>query len=291
MAQKAEQKTKDNFFKVRKADPEALLQAKKSSVQIKDEIQLLCIRGTIRNALHSNPNVVYKKENFHFLSDILARLLAKRSSAQIKDEIQLFYTSGTIRNALHSNPNVVYKTLKEKLPLFKRHIDSCVNFAWKHLTAGANWNDAVFWNKHFFKDLKDFSSTGVICIKSTIFFSKRRGICHGLCRIYSRWYNSNCVCLKQNEFSAISGHSAKESVADCVPDYIRRLEISTNQCIKCIFRALQNSWMKANEGKVSSMAISESRLESNGKSFGHSGLRSFQEWTILQKQVCSNSHN
>ncbi|GBM92595.1 hypothetical protein AVEN_106215-1 [Araneus ventricosus] len=45
----------------READPEARLQAKMSSSQIKDEMQLPCTSETIRNALHRNTDVVYKK--------------------------------------------------------------------------------------------------------------------------------------------------------------------------------------------------------------------------------------
>ncbi|GBM83222.1 hypothetical protein AVEN_265611-1 [Araneus ventricosus] len=52
---------KDNFFKAREEDPEALLQAKMSSFQIKDEMQLPCTSRTIRNAMSRNTNVVCNK--------------------------------------------------------------------------------------------------------------------------------------------------------------------------------------------------------------------------------------
>ncbi|GBM49819.1 hypothetical protein AVEN_238177-1 [Araneus ventricosus] len=38
-------------------------------------------------------------------------------------------------------------------------------------------------------------------------------------------------------------------------------------------------------GKNSSMAISESRPECNGRPLGHSGLICLQEWASVQKQV------
>ncbi|GBM16461.1 hypothetical protein AVEN_94948-1 [Araneus ventricosus] len=72
--------------------------------------------------------------------------------SQIKNEIQLSCTSRTIIqvNALLSYPNVVEHKLKGIPPLSKRHVDSRINVARKHLTAGTNWNDMCFWTKKCF---------------------------------------------------------------------------------------------------------------------------------------------
>ncbi|GBM17466.1 hypothetical protein AVEN_193761-1 [Araneus ventricosus] len=63
MLQKENRKTKDNFFKAIRADPEARWQAKMPLLKNNDEIQLQCVSRTIRNVLHRNPKNVYKKLN------------------------------------------------------------------------------------------------------------------------------------------------------------------------------------------------------------------------------------
>ncbi|GBL74406.1 hypothetical protein AVEN_235365-1 [Araneus ventricosus] len=83
-------------------------------------------------------------------ADAEVRLQSKMSSSQIKDEMQFPCTNRTIRNTLHRNTNVVYKKLKGKPSRSKRRIDSCLNFEWKPLTAGTDWNDVVFSNEKSF---------------------------------------------------------------------------------------------------------------------------------------------
>ncbi|GBM53023.1 hypothetical protein AVEN_265979-1 [Araneus ventricosus] len=68
----------------------------------------------------------------------------------------------------------------------------------------------------------------------------------------------------------------------------RRLNISTKQSICSYFilyNILDESGILQIPGENSSTAISKSRPESNGKTFGHSGSICLQEWATVEKQV------
>ncbi|GBM87640.1 hypothetical protein AVEN_23078-1 [Araneus ventricosus] len=79
-----------------------------------------------------------------------------------------------------------------------------------------------------------------------------------------------------------------DSVANFSSDYIRRLNISTKQSI-CAYlilhKILDESSILQIPGKNSSTAISESRPESNVKTFEHSGSICLQECATAEKQV------
>ncbi|GIY17570.1 hypothetical protein CEXT_778011 [Caerostris extrusa] len=64
-------------------------------------------------------------------------------------------------------------------------------------------------------------------------------------------------------------------------DCIRRLDILTRQC-NCAYFGLYKILDEGEQGKTSSIAISESQPEPNGNTLGHSGSRRFQERTTVR---------